>query len=306
MERVFLLTERPQLPLLRSLLPELEESSVIVEPVARGTTNAIGLAALELLERDPEATMLWAAADHVVEGEARYREAVRRAAKVARASGALVAIGLRPDHPAPGLGYIEAGEEQRFGGVKALGVRRFVEKPGPARARRYVASGRFFWNLALFCFRCDVFLDELRRLGPRHHAGLLAVAAARRRGDETRAARLYAGLPVAAVDYTVMERTRHLLLVPAAFRWRDVGTWSDLAALGRADREGNVVEGEAVLVDTIDSFVSSAGRLVALVGMEGVVVVDTEDALLVCPKSRAQDVKEVVESLRRSGRSGYL
>jgi mannose-1-phosphate guanylyltransferase len=304
--QVFLLTEERQVPLIEHLVPGLDRSSMIVEPAARGTTNALGLAAMTLLERDPDAVMISTAADHVIHGTDAYQTAVRQAAAVAEGSGELVTIGLTPRYPATGFGYIEAGSEVQVDGAQALRVLRFTEKPAAPTARRYLASGRHYWNLNMFCWRCQVFVDELRLHGLEHHAGLMQVMAARRAGDEAAAARAYEALPVAAVDYTVMEKTRRLLLVPAAFDWVDVGSWSELADLLQADEEGNVIEGRAVLIDTKDAFISAPDKLVAVIGLSELVVVDTEDALLICPKSRAQDVKKVVEALGRLGQTDYL
>jgi mannose-1-phosphate guanylyltransferase/mannose-6-phosphate isomerase len=303
---VFVLTEARQLPLIENLVPELGPDAMIVEPAARGTTNAIGLAAMTLLERDPEAVMLSIAADHVIRGRPAYRAAVQLGRRVAEMSGELVVFGVKPTFAATGFGYIEAGAAERFGRFSAFRVERFVEKPDLKTAEGYLSGSRHFWNLSMFCFRCDVFVEELKRHGPEHHAGLKKVLAARRGGDEARAARVYQRLPVEAVDYTVMERSRRLLMVPAAFQWVDVGSWSDFADLLRQDEEGNVVEGLPVLIDTTGSFISVPDKVVAVIGMQDVIVVDTEDALLVCPKSRAQDVKKVVEALSRSGRTKYL
>jgi mannose-1-phosphate guanylyltransferase len=305
-DAVYVLTESRQVSLIQGLLPEVDQGCMIVEPSARGTTNALGLAAMTLLERDPEAVMLSQASDHVIRGEAEYRRAVRRASRVAELSRELVAVGLAPTYPATGLGYIEVAEEERFSRVHARRVARFVEKPALATARRYVQGGRHFWNLGMFCFRCDVFVEELREHGPEHYEGLTRVLAARRRGDETQAARLYEKLPNQAVDYTIMERTRRLLMVPASFQWADVGSWSELADLLRADSEGNVVEGVPVLIDVHSSFISVPDKLVAVIGLDDLVVVDTDDALLVCPKSRAQDVRKVVEQLREKRLTEYL
>jgi mannose-1-phosphate guanylyltransferase len=304
--QVFLLTEERQVAVLRHLLPDLGPEALIVEPVARGTTNALGLAAMTLLERDPEAVMVSTAADHVIRGLPAFHDAVRRAAALAERSRRLVTIGLQPRYPATGFGYIEVGEEVEFDGLQALAVRGFVEKPDAETARRYLEGGRHLWNLNLFCWRCDVFVEELRRHGPEHHDGLRAVLEARRAGDEGLAAERYARLPVEAVDYTVMERTDRLLVVPAGFEWTDVGSWSELAGLLERDEAGNVVEGAAIFLDARDCFVSAPGKLVAVIGMEGVVIVDTPDALLVCPRSRSQDVKRVVERLERLGKTEYL
>lgn len=305
-DEVLVLTEERQVDLIRELLPALGREDMIVEPAARGTTNALGLAALSLLRRDPGAVMISLPADHVIRGIGAYRQAVNRALAIAEAGERMVTIGLVPTHPATGFGYIEAGEPVTVARRPALEVRRFVEKPDLVTAQAYVDSRRHYWNLAMFAWRCEVFVEELGRHGPRHLRGLRRVLAARGRGDEEEAGRVYRRLAVEAVDYTVMERTERLLMVPAGFQWVDVGSWTELADVLRADREGNVVDGPAILIDTRDSLVSVPDKLVAVIGMEDLVVVDTIDALLICHKSRAQDVKRVVEALRRSGQSDYL
>jgi mannose-1-phosphate guanylyltransferase/mannose-6-phosphate isomerase len=302
-EEVFVLTESRQVPIVREVIPELKADAFIVEPIARGTTNAYGLAAMTLAERNPEAVMSVQPADHVIRGIAGYRAAVKRAARIAEATGWLVTIGLKPAHPAPGLGYIEGGGR---GPAGSRVVQRFMEKPDLARARRFQRSDRHYWNLAMFSWRSDAFLSELQRHGRRHYEGLLRALRARRKGDEEAARRIYSRLPVAAVDYTVMEKTDRLLVLPAKFTWIDVGSWEQLAALLPKDRSGNVVEGEALLIDTHSSLISAPDRFVAAIGVSDLVVIDTPDALLVCSKSRAQDVKRLVEELGRKGRIKYL
>jgi mannose-1-phosphate guanylyltransferase len=303
---VHVVTEERQLPLIRELLPEVPPQRLIAEPAARGTTNAYGLAALTLLEEDPEAVMMMLPADHVIRGRQAYAKAVRTAAAVAAASGELVTVGLPPRYPATGFGYIEAGETVRAGRAQALRVRRFVEKPDLARAQRYLDAGNFYWNVAMFSWRASAFLAELEAHGPEHVRGLRRVLAALRRGDAEAAARAYRRLPVQAVDYTVMERTRRLLLVPGGFEWVDVGSWSELADLLRADARRNVVEADPVLIDTEGCFISVPDKLVAAIGLQDLVIVDTPDALLVCAKDRAQDVKKVVEALGRLKKTRYL
>ena len=167
-------------------------------------------------------------------------------------------------------------------------------------------EGGYFWNLALFSWRLDVFIDELARHAPRHLAGLRKVMAARHAGDETAAAELYRRLPVEVVDRSVMEKTDRLLLVPAAFDWADIGNWAELGDRVHADARGNSVEGEAVLVDTTGSLIFGDRRLIAAIGVEDMIIVDTEDALLVVPRSRAQDVRKVVEALKRARKTRYL
>lgn len=302
-DEVFVLTEVRQGPIIKAVLPEVDGAHMIFEPSARGTTNAYGLAALTLADRDPDSVMLALPADHVVHGSAKVKKAVRTAVHAAATTGSIVTVGLRPTFPSTGLGYIHA-PGRVVKGIKR--VNRFIEKPNLTSAKRYLRAGGYYWNLAWFSWRTRVFLDELARHAPRHMTGLRRVMAARAAGDEVEAARLYSRLPVEVVDRSVMEKTDRLVLVPADFEWADIGNWSELADRVRADHRGNSVEGETILIDTRGSLVLGARRLIAAIGLEDMIIVDSEDALLVCPRSRAQDVREVVEALRRARKTRYL
>lgn len=301
---VFVLTETRQRDIITSVLPEVDPAHLILEPSARGTTNAYGLAALTLQQLAPGAVMLALPADHVVHGSAKVAGAVRAAVKIASTTDSLVTVGLKPSFPSTGLGYIHAPGRRTAG--RALRVRRFVEKPRLADARRFLREGGYYWNLAWFCWRVEVFLDEMARHAPRHLAGLRKVVGARMEGDEALASDLYRRLPVEVVDRSVMEKTDRLLLVPADFDWADIGNWAELGDRVQADAHGNSVEGESVLVDTTGSLIFGDRRLVAAIGLEDMIIVDTEDALLVCPRDRAQDVRKVVEALRRARKTRYL
>ncbi len=303
---VYVLTEARQAPLVMEALPGINSRHLLLEPAARGTTSALALAAMELARRDPRTVMITLPADHVVSGVASFRQAVRRAAAAAQASDSLVLVGLSPTQPSTALGYIEAFRETRAGRVKALEVERFVEKPDRERAEAFQHDGRHFWNLAMFCFRVEVFLEELKAHAPSHFEGVQATLQARRAGDEAKAARIYSKLSTEAVDYAVMEKSKRLLVVPASFRWADVGSWPEVAGVLHQDSRGNVVEGEAELIDTATSLLLAPGKLVAAIGVSDLIVVDTPDALLICHMSRAQDVKKLVESLSRTGRIKYL
>ena len=303
-DEVYIVTEARQRDIIMSVLPELDSDHLIIEPVARGTTNAYGLAAMTIADRHPGAVMVAMASDHVVRGRAAVNRTVRTALKAAATTENLVLIGLAPLFPSTGLGYIHARARGPLAGT--FKVEGFREKPDLRTARRFLAHGGYYWNLAWFAWRVDVFLSQLSRYAPRHVTGLEKVLAARRAGDEAAAIRLYGRLPNEVIDRSVLEKTDRLLLVPASFEWADIGSWAELGDRVRADASGNSVEGEAVLIDTRDSLVFGSRRLVAAIGLEDMIIVDTEDALLVCPRSRAQDVKLVVEALRRSGKTKYL
>lgn len=300
---VYVVTELGQRGIIQSVLPEIDLAHLIIEPTARGTTNAYGLAALTVAEHDPEAVMIAMASDHVVRGKTAVTKAVRAAVRAAAEMKSLVAFGLKPTFPSTGLGYIHA---PRPGPLGTRRVASFTEKPNLRTATRFLKSGGYYWNLGWFAWRVDVFIEELGRHAPRHLAGLRKVIEARRAGDEPAAARIYGRLPVEVVDRSVLEKTDRLLLVPAQFDWADIGSWAELGDRVSADARGNSVEGEAVLVDTTGSFVFGGRRLVAAIGLEDMIIVDTEDAVLVCPRARAQDVRKVVDALRRARKSRYL
>jgi mannose-1-phosphate guanylyltransferase len=302
-DEVFVLTEVGQHAIIKKVLPEIDPEHLILEPAARGTTNAYGLAALTLRERYEDAVMLVMPADHVVRGRAGVAKAVRAAVSAATTTDSLVTVGLKPTFPSTGLGYVHAPGHV-IGG--ALRVRRFTEKPDLETAKRFIRAGGYYWNLAWFSWRLDVLIQAIGLHAPRHLAGLRKVMAARASGDEEAAATLYGRLPVEVIDRSVMEKTDRLLLIPADFEWADIGNWADLGERVRADANGNSVEGESVLVDTRGSLILGAGRLVAAIGLDEMIIVDTEDALLVCPRSRAQDVRKVVEALRRARKTRYL
>ena len=302
-DEVYVLTETRQRKIIEGVLPEVDSAHLILEPAARGTTNAYALAALTLQERAPDAVMIALPADHVVSGSVKVAAVVRAAIRAARATDNLVTVGLRPTFPSTGLGYIQAPGRKTDGTIK---VKRFVEKPDLARARRFLREGGYYWNLAWFCWRVEIFIEELRRHAPRHLAGVRRVIEARAGGDEARAAEIYRRLPVEVIDRSVMERTSRLVLVPADFEWADIGNWAELGDRVRADARGNSIEGEAVIVDTTGTLIFGERRLVAAIGLEDMIIVDTEDALLVVPRSRAQDVKRVVDALKRARKTRYL
>ncbi|HSP10436.1 MAG TPA: sugar phosphate nucleotidyltransferase [Candidatus Dormibacteraeota bacterium] len=302
-DEVFVVTELGQRDIIQSVLPEIDAQHMIIEPVARGTTNAYGLAALTIARLGPATVMVAMASDHIVRGRTAVTRAVRLAVRAASTTKSLVAFGLKPTFPSTGLGYIHA---PRRGPSGTRRVESFTEKPDLPTATRFLKAGGYYWNLAWFAWRVDVFLDELSRHAPRHLAGLKKVVEARQAGREEEAGKLYRRLPVEVIDRSVMEKTDRLLLVPAEFDWADIGNWAELGERVRADAHGNSVEGESVLVDTTGSLVFGGRRLVAAIGLEDMIIVDTEDALLVCPRSRAQDVRKVVDALKRARKTRYL
>jgi mannose-1-phosphate guanylyltransferase len=295
----------------RRMLPRLPRENVVVEPCARNTAPCVGLAALHVARRDPTGIMAVLPADHHIARPAAFRAALAAAARVAR-RGSIVTIGVRPDRPETGFGYLKVGApldpSRSSGKLAAHAVERFVEKPDRTTAERYLADGSYLWNSGIFVFRADVILDEIRRVMPALGGALDRIGAAL---GTRRAARVlgevFPGCPSISIDYGVMEKSDRIAVVPADFGWNDVGSFAALSDVRPRDRDGNVVEGEALVLDGRDNVVlASGGRPVAVIGMEDVIVADAGDAVLVCPRDRAQDVRKAVEELKRRGRTGVL
>jgi mannose-1-phosphate guanylyltransferase len=292
-------------------LPELPNENVVVEPSPRDSCAAIGLAAAIIAERDRHAVMGSFAADHLVRGQDRFVEVVRQAIEGAR-QGHLMTVGITPTHPETGYGYLECGPEIDGGPVRR--VRAFKEKPSYHVARSYVESGHYLWNASMFVWRVDVFLRELARQQPELHAGLATIASAwYTSAREDVLGQVWPSLTKISVDYAVMEGAAAgglVATVPGDFGWNDVGDFHTLGDVLPGDDAANVVvepaenaeKPDVMLVDSTGVVVvPHSGRHVSVLGMRDVVVVDTPDAVLVCPRERAQDVKKLVDELKARG-----
>jgi mannose-1-phosphate guanylyltransferase len=310
LRRLLVVTGEDQVPLVHSQIPELPADNVLAEPGPRGTAPCIGLAAVAIGLRDAEATMAIFPADHCIADTAGFRRAISAADRLAQ-DDYLVTLGVTPGYPHTGYGYIQRGEGLTLlDGQPAYRVRRFAEKPDATTARAFLESGEYYWNAGIFIWRTARILEEIALLLPNLHAALEEVAAAW--GSPTQHEILqgtYGRVEPTTIDYGVMERARRAAVLPVEIGWDDVGNWEALSRLVSRDEQGNTASGQGhnLLMDTSNTYVYAAtGRLVALVGMEDMVVIDTPDALLVCPKDRAQAVRDVVERLKANGLQQYL
>ena len=274
--------------------------AILLEPAGRGTAAAAAAAALLLA--DKSSVMLVLAADHAISDLPQYHAALRSAVQLA-AQGSLVVFGIPPTSPHTGYGYIRQGVPTGT----AFVVDQFVEKPDLPTAKGFLASGGYFWNSGIFVFRADRYLAELQRHRPDVLAAVsAAMKAAQRDVDFVRPSReAFLAVPDDSIDRAVMERTRDAVVVPAKFTWSDVGSWSALWALGEKDEAGNVSQGDVLARDSRGSYLRSEGRLIAAVGVDDLVVIETSDALLVSTKARADDVKLAVEELKRQRRTEH-
>ena len=297
-ETTLVLTSASLRDAILSALPGVPPDRVVGEPVGRNTAPAIALAAHVLVRTDPDAIMVVLPADHVVRDVDAFRETLGLALKAAGGERALVTLGVRPTRAETGYGYIRCGEPSATDGV--LLVDRFVEKPDAQTARAYVEDGSYLWNSGMFVWRADRVLEEVARHLPDLWSALDAVSGSPgSEGFLEEVLRFYEAAPAISIDYGIMEHAANVLVVPAGFDWDDVGAWTALARVWGIDAAGNAASGEVVLLESADSVVYSEDGLVAVLGMEGVVVASTGDATLVCPKSMAGDVRRIVEELRK-------
>ena len=287
-------------------LPELPAPQIIAEPAQRNTAPAIGLAARILREQDPEAVMGVFPADHFIARPAAFRRILRQAYRAAL-EDRLVVLGIRPTRPETGYGYIEFAPA-RTNRAGAVPVRRFREKPDLATARRFLRSGRFYWNSGMFVWKAAVIEEALREHLPVTAAVLANIRGAP--GEAKFTASLEASYPHCeniSIDYAVLEKAPDIVGFPCGeMGWNDVGSWEAVYNLLPQDRRRNVARGEVLFHESAGNYVDAPDKVVALVGMENVIVVETEDALLIARRDRAQEVGEVVKALEKKGRVDLL
>ena len=291
----------------RAALPDLPAPNLLSEPVGRNTAPCIGFAAEVLFARDPDAVMAVLPADHHIANEAAFTDVVAEALRLASAEDRIVTVGIRPTRPETGYGYIRTSAAASRG--RGFDVEAFVEKPDGVTARGYLESGRYLWNSGMFFFRAARIRAEIRRHLPDMAAAFDAIGAACAGGGDVDAvvARVYPGLKNISIDYGVMEKTTGILVVPGEFGWNDVGSWTALGDISEHDADGNVAVGETLLKRAHGNVVvSESGQLVAVVGVDGLVVVVTKDAILVVPKDHSQEVRDVVAELERRKLDRYL
>lgn len=274
---------------------------IILEPEGRNTAPAIALAAFQALERDREAIMVVLPADHVINNAAAFQEAVEAAVEGAEADK-LVTFGVKPLYAETGYGYIEATEVGRVSPVKA-----FREKPDAETAAGYLKAGNYYWNSGMFVFKARVYLDELKQRQPGMFKAVEAAMANKFVDlDFVRVdAEAFAKSPSDSIDYAIMEHTDRALVVPYAGDWSDVGAWSALYDLSEKDGQDNVVRGDVLVHEATGNLIRAEGRLVAAIGVQGLAIIETDDAVVVMPRERAQDVKHIVNQLKAGGRSEH-
>ena len=307
LKKTLIATNQNYVDIVNRQLPDLPIENILGEPVGRGTAAAIGLAAIHIRARDPEGVMAVLTADHLIKQPQIFRQVLEAAAHIAHEEW-LVTLGIQPGYPETGYGYIERGEFLGMvGDFEGYEVARFVEKPDLARARTYLENGSYAWNSGMFIWEVSRILEEMSRHMPELYAGLSQIEASFETPEAQEVLeRVFPTLPNETIDYGIMEKADKVAMLPVEIGWNDVGSWSAVYDVLPRDQADNVVVGRHLTPDTTGSLIYSPTRLVATVGLEDIVVVDTEDVLLICPRNRSQDVKKLVNILKSNGDSDYL
>ncbi len=308
-EHVNIIANKSHTKQIREQLSELPLSNVVAEPIARNTAPAVGTMAVVLQERDPDAIMLVLPADHYISKGDDFMRVLNFAEEVIKSDPeCLLTLGIKPTYPETGYGYIEIGHVFKSSDSdEVFWVKSFKEKPDLATAEHYVASWKYVWNSGMFVWKCSTILDLFAKHAPEIYKGLMEYKAALGTPEEEEAfQKVYKDLPSISVDYAIMEKAEKVLVMPADIGWSDIGSWAALHDLLSTEDDGNVVIGKHVGVDTHNSLIHAGNKLIATVGLDNMIIVDSGDVLMICPKGRSQDVKALLDKLEEQGCGEYL
>jgi mannose-1-phosphate guanylyltransferase len=307
-ERIYTIADSALTAAIQRALPQLPEKNLLTEPQARNTAPCLMLATAAVFLENPEAVMAALPADHAIRDSSRFRRKLAAGAEAAASGERLITFGIPPSYPATGYGYIrfQLKDPRRMGGDPFFTVLEFKEKPDADTARRFCSSGDYYWNSGIFLWRAELFVRQIERFAPGLHAHWTPLLQALRERDAGRVADIYTRLPATSIDYALMEKSRGVWMGEGDFGWSDVGAWSALSQFWDTDEHGIAVRGESLALDSRNCTVYSPGKLTALIGVEDLIVVETEDALLICRRDQDQRVKELVSALRKAGRDEFL
>lgn len=304
-EDIFIVTNRDYRGLVKEQLPELPERNILCEPVGRNTAPCIGLGAVHIAKKYSDAVMFVLPSDHLIKYNTMFLNTLADAAQVAEQGENLVTIGITPDYPETGYGYIKFQPEQALG--RAFVVERFVEKPDLETAKAYLETEQYLWNSGMFTWKVSTILHNLEQFLPETYAGLVHIQnSIGTDEEETVLEQEFSAFESVSIDYGVMEKAKNIYILSGSFGWDDVGSWLAVGRIRKSNEFGNVISGNAVTVDTRECIIQGEDKLIATVGLGDVIVVDTKDALLVCHKDHAGDIKKVLENLKICNRTEYL
>ena len=305
MKNIYIATNQDYKKLVLEQLPEIPKENILCEPAARNTAPCIGLGAVHIEKRFGDALMLVLPSDHLIKQNEQFLDILKHACETAENDTNLVTIGITPSYPETGYGYIKFMKESTDGA--AYPVEQFVEKPDLETAKTYLEAGSYLWNSGMFVWKVSSILKNICEFMPDTYSGLMNIRDAIGTGEEQAVMEQeFSGFESQSIDYGIMEKAEHIYIIPGSFGWDDVGSWLAVERIQKADENGNVIQGNVVVVDSKDCTIQGDNKLLALIGLEHLIVVDTKDATLICSKAHAGNIKKAIELLKKGARDEYL
>ena len=305
LEDIFISTNKDYKKLVLEQLPGIPEENILCEPVGRNTAPCIGLGAVHIARKHKDAIMMVLPSDHLIKYNKMFLNTIKSGCEIAEKGANLVTIGITPDYPETGYGYIKFNPDETDG--HAYAVERFVEKPDLKTAKEYLETEEYLWNSGMFLWRVSTILSNIETFLPDLHTGLGTIRASI--GTEEQEAVLektFAGFSSVSIDYGIMEKAKNIYILPRTFGWDDVGSWLAVGRIKKSNENGNVVDGNVITIDSRDNIIQGEGKLIATIGIEDLIIVDTKDATLICEKNSAADIKKVLENLKICNRDEYI
>lgn len=305
---IYTIANRQQTQIIQSLLPQIPEENLLVEPQGKNTAPSLILATARICLQNPDAIVAVFPADHLIKDSSLFLHKLEAAALAASMEKKIITFGIPPSYPATGYGYIQFQKEspRRIKEEDFFDVQKFREKPDLKTAKDFLTQRNCFWNSGMFIWQASVFQEKLKTHAPEMFSYWEKILAALKRGDESRIDAIFDEIPSISIDYALMERAEGVLMGEGNFGWSDVGAWSSLVDIWLQDEKGNALKGENIALDTERCILHNPNRLTAFIGVKDLIVVDTEDVLLICHKDQDQKVKEVVEYLRKKDKKEYI
>ena len=293
-ENIYVVTNELYKDLVNEHIPSIPKENIIIEPVAKNTAPCIGLAAIHISKKDPDSKMIVLPADHLI----KFNEKGEN----------LVTIGITPNYPETGYGYINFKKGDSLPSIKNVyEVLKFEEKPNLEKAKEYLASGQYLWNSGMFVWKTSTILENFKEHLPKIFQGLEIIRKSIGTNEYEKVLKTeFVKLPSESIDYGIMEKARNIYVVPGNFGWDDVGSWLSIERINRSNQDGNVISGNVISIKTKNTIIQGTDKLIATIGLEDIIIVDTEDAILICNKDNTQEVKEVINNLKICNRTEYL
>ena len=305
MEDIFIVTNKDYKELVQEQLPNLPEENILCEPVGRNTAPCIGLGAVQIERKYADAVMMVLPSDHLIKYNRMFLRTLEDACQIAEENTNLVTIGITPDYPETGYGYIKFNPEECK--RQAFAVECFVEKPGLETAKEYLETEDYLWNSGMFVWKVSSILKNIEQWMPKMYQGLLTIQAAIGTAEqEVILEREFTGFLSESIDYGVLEKAQHIYTIPGTFGWDDVGSWLAVERIRKTNEFGNIANGNIITINSKDCIIEGSKKLIAAVGLKNLIIVDSEDATLICEKSAAGDIKKVLENLKICNRNEYI